>query len=204
MNTGPRRTAPASRTTRWLGTAADPRDAAALPANSSLGDLAELLVDDFTVYRYDRRGRGDSTDTSPYAPAREVDDVAALIARAGEPVSLYGYSSGALVAVHAAAAGLDVHRLALLEPPIDPSGDAAPKQTFTARLQGGRDDAVTFSSPLSACPGMVGTCAGHPAFHAWARSPTAPYDAQLAAATDAGLWHRANPTWCWKARQEDD
>lgn len=63
------------------------------------GDLpqrppVELLVEHFTVYVHDRRGRGDSTDTQPYAIQREVEGLAALIAHAGRPASVYGMSSG--------------------------------------------------------------------------------------------------------------
>jgi pimeloyl-ACP methyl ester carboxylesterase len=129
-------------------------------ANSSLGELAALLTGDFTVIRYDRRGRGDSTDTPPYAPEREVEDLAALIDEAGGPVSLYGYSSGCLVALHAAAAGLPVSRLALLEPPIS-TGPA--DHEFTAQLQARTGaDAVEFflagiGVPAEVLAGMRGT-----------------------------------------------
>jgi pimeloyl-ACP methyl ester carboxylesterase len=104
-------------------------------ANSPLGELAALLADDFTVVRYDRRGRGGSTDTPPYAPAHEVEDLAALIDAAGGPAALYGYSSGCLVALHAAAAGLPVSGLALLEPPVEPASDDPAQRAFTDRLR---------------------------------------------------------------------
>ncbi|MEV2237942.1 alpha/beta hydrolase [Micromonospora sp. NPDC049891] len=113
-------------------------------ANSPLGELASFLTPHFTVYRYDRRGRGDSGDTPPYAPEREVEDLAALIIEADAPTALYGYSSGCLLALHAAAAGLDVRRLVLLEPPLD-TDDEAGQRAFTAtlnRLTG--VEAVTF------------------------------------------------------------
>src|SRR5262245_55859796 len=64
--------------------------------------LAELLSPQFTVIHYDRRGRGDSTDTEPYAVAREVEDIEALIGKVGGPASLYGISSGAVLAMEAA------------------------------------------------------------------------------------------------------
>ena len=84
--------------------------------------LAELLAADFTVLNYDRRGRGDSTDTEPYAVGREVDDIGALINAAGGSAGLFGNSSGAVLALRATAAGLPVTRLALWEPPfmVDP------------------------------------------------------------------------------------
>jgi len=81
--------------------------------------LAELLASDFTVITYDRRGRGDSTDTLPYTVDREVDDLHALIQVAGGPVFVYGFSSGAVLALHAALCGLSISKLALLEPPLD-------------------------------------------------------------------------------------
>ncbi|MFI7491715.1 alpha/beta fold hydrolase [Micromonospora echinaurantiaca] len=80
--------------------------------------LAASLADGFTVYTYDRRGRGDSGDTTPYAPEREVDDLRALVDAAGGPACLYAFSSGAALALLAAARGLPVRRLALLEPPV--------------------------------------------------------------------------------------
>jgi pimeloyl-ACP methyl ester carboxylesterase len=89
---------------------------------SSFGGLAPLLAEEFTVYAYDRRGRGESTDTTPYAPEREVEDLAALIDEAGGSAHLYGYSSGPLFAMHAAAHGLSIGRLALLEPPLQDDG----------------------------------------------------------------------------------
>jgi pimeloyl-ACP methyl ester carboxylesterase len=57
---------------------------------------------EFTVYTYDRRGRGDSGDTQPYAVEREVEDIAAMIDVAGGKASLYGHSSGAVLALEAA------------------------------------------------------------------------------------------------------
>jgi pimeloyl-ACP methyl ester carboxylesterase len=101
---------------------------------SSFGGLIGLLAADFTVYHYDRRGRGGSTDTSPYAVEREVDDLAALIDAAGGSAFLYGFSSGGLVALHAAASGLTIPKLALLEPPIANDEDRPARSAFTAEL----------------------------------------------------------------------
>jgi pimeloyl-ACP methyl ester carboxylesterase len=84
--------------------------------------LAAELAADHTVYNYDRRGRGDSGDTLPYAIQREVEDIAAVIAEAGGSANLYGTSSGAALAMHATAAGLPVTRLALWEPPYSVNG----------------------------------------------------------------------------------
>src|SRR2546423_11752894 len=65
-------------------------------------ELAKLLSPHFTVFNYDRRGRGDSGDTKPYAIEREIEDIEALIDEAGETASLYGHSSGGALAMEAA------------------------------------------------------------------------------------------------------
>jgi pimeloyl-ACP methyl ester carboxylesterase len=109
----------------------------------------ERLAAHFTVYLYDRRGRGDSTDTPPYAIEREVEDLAALIAEAGGSAYVYGTSSGGVLALHAAASGLAVPKLALFEPPIQPTETPAGKTDFTTELAklvaaGRRRDAVEF------------------------------------------------------------
>src|SRR5262245_53932823 len=82
------------------------------------GPLAQQLADQFTVHWYDRRGRGDSTDTAPYAVEREIEDLAALIADAGGSAHLYGISSGGVLALEAALRGLPVEKLALYEAPL--------------------------------------------------------------------------------------
>lgn len=82
------------------------------------GDLAAQLADRFTVITYDRRGRGGSGDRQPYAVAREVEDIAALIAAAGGSAHVYGISSGGSLALEAAAAGLAIERLAVYEAPL--------------------------------------------------------------------------------------
>jgi pimeloyl-ACP methyl ester carboxylesterase len=85
--------------------------------------LAPLLAGQFTVYTYDRRGRGDSGDTAPYAKDREIEDLAALIGVAGGTAALCGLSSGAALALEAAAAGLPVTGVVAYEPPyVEPDG----------------------------------------------------------------------------------
>jgi pimeloyl-ACP methyl ester carboxylesterase len=79
--------------------------------------LAEQLAQQFCVINYDRRGRGESTDTAPYAVQREVEDIAALIADVGGHASVYAHSSGAGLALAAAASGLPITKLVLHEPP---------------------------------------------------------------------------------------
>ncbi|HEY4459236.1 MAG TPA: alpha/beta fold hydrolase [Pseudonocardiaceae bacterium] len=78
----------------------------------------ELAAEGFTTVDYDRRGRGGSGDTAPYALAREVEDLAALIDAVGGSATLYSSSSGAAIALAAVQAGLGVERLALYEPPF--------------------------------------------------------------------------------------
>jgi len=85
---------------------------------SANAHLAALLASHFTVLNYDRRGRGDSGDTPPYAVQREVEDLEALLAEAGGSAFLYGTSSGAALALEAAARGLAITKLALWEPPF--------------------------------------------------------------------------------------
>jgi pimeloyl-ACP methyl ester carboxylesterase len=85
--------------------------------------LVPLLAQHFTVYAYDRRGRGQSGDTQPYAPAREVEDIAALIEAAGGSACLLGLSSGGALSLEAAASGLPVTKVVAYEPPyVDDSG----------------------------------------------------------------------------------
>jgi len=79
--------------------------------------LAPLLAKHFTVYMYDRRGRGASGDTQPYAREREVEDIGALIRQAGGSAYVLGLSSGAGLGLEAAASGLGIARLAVYEPP---------------------------------------------------------------------------------------
>ncbi|GAA4616837.1 alpha/beta hydrolase [Actinoallomurus liliacearum] len=83
-----------------------------------MGKLAEELKSRFTVYTYDRRGRGQSGDASSYDPAREVEDLAALIEEAGGSALVGGVSSGAALALEAARRGLPISRLALYEAPF--------------------------------------------------------------------------------------
>jgi alpha-beta hydrolase superfamily lysophospholipase len=110
---------------------------------------AELLAEHFTVFNYDRRGRGDSGDKAPYAVEREVEDLDAVIPTAGGSASVYGTSSGAALALEAAASGLAITKLALWEPPFIVEGRPRPPAD-TARIYtelvaaGRRGDAVEY------------------------------------------------------------
>jgi pimeloyl-ACP methyl ester carboxylesterase len=90
----------------------------AFNTRSTTESLAQALAREFTVLNYDRRGRGDSGDTTPYAIEREIEDIDALLAAAGGSASVFGYSSGAMLALKAAARGLAITKLALYEPPF--------------------------------------------------------------------------------------
>jgi pimeloyl-ACP methyl ester carboxylesterase len=112
--------------------------------------LAPLLARDFTVFIYDRRGRGASGDTAPYAVEREIDDIDALIREAGGSAFVYAISSGAALALEAAATGLSITKLALYEAPFMVGTPAhRPPVNHHAQLvqliaEGRRGDAVRF------------------------------------------------------------
>jgi len=99
--------------------------------------LAGLLSGDFTVVNYDRRGRGDSGDAPTYAIEREIADLTAVIEAVGGRASVLGFSSGAVLAARAAAAGAPIETMALYEPPflVDDSR-TPPAADFLARLEG--------------------------------------------------------------------
>jgi pimeloyl-ACP methyl ester carboxylesterase len=90
----------------------------AFNTRSQTEPLARALEEQLTVLNYDRRGRGDSGDTTPYAVDREIEDLAALIAEAGGSAAVFGHSSGATLALKAAASGLPITKLVLYEPPF--------------------------------------------------------------------------------------
>jgi pimeloyl-ACP methyl ester carboxylesterase len=87
--------------------------------------LARLLSAQFSVFTYDRRGRGGSGDTAPYAVDREIEDLIAVIDATGGVAMVYGHSSGAILALEAAATGAAISRLAVYEPPYVSRSDPA-------------------------------------------------------------------------------
>jgi pimeloyl-ACP methyl ester carboxylesterase len=98
--------------------------------------LATELAARFTVYNYDRRGRGQSGDTLPYAVEREIEDLEALTAEAGGSAHLYGISSGGALVLEAAAAGVAADRLAVYEVPYNMADDGPQRQReYVERLQ---------------------------------------------------------------------
>jgi pimeloyl-ACP methyl ester carboxylesterase len=120
--------------------------------DSSLKVLADLLRDRFTVINYDRRGRGESGNTLPFSPQREIEDIAALIeGPAGGRASILGYSSGSVVALEAAVAGLAIDKVIMYEPPFVTAGSGfpPPPDDYVERLNamaaaGDKDGPPTF------------------------------------------------------------
>jgi pimeloyl-ACP methyl ester carboxylesterase len=157
----------------------------ALATRSSTSELAGLLAGRFAVYSYDRRGRGDSSDTKPYSVERETEDIAALIDAAGGSAYVYGKSSGACLALEAAASlGGKIKRLALYEAPYSEAEGASKEwRAFRSQLDGllaagRRADALTLF--LKFVGASDKDLAGMRASAAWkgmeAMAPTLAYD----------------------------
>jgi len=109
--------------------------------------LTELLKQHFTVYNYDRRGRGDSGDTLPYAVEREIEDLDALIAEAGGSAYVFGYSSGAVLSLKAAASGSAIRKLALYDPPLMvQSSPNSPENQTRSHISTSGDQKIEVSS----------------------------------------------------------
>jgi pimeloyl-ACP methyl ester carboxylesterase len=111
--------------------------------------LATLLAPHFTVFTYDRRGRGDSGDTAPYAVEREVEDFAALLNEAGGEAFVWGQSSGAVLALEATNRLRGIKKLAMYEAPLIVDDSRRPTKDAWARINdavaaGRQSDAVTF------------------------------------------------------------
>jgi pimeloyl-ACP methyl ester carboxylesterase len=147
--------------------------------------LAEQLAQQFTVINYDRRGRGASGDTAPYAIHREIEDLAALIAAGGGTAAVYGHSSGAGLALNAAGHGLPITRLVLHEPPYsynDQESRSAARsladRVRSALASDRRAEAITMFLTASGVPEeMAEGMASDPRMLAVA--PTMPYDFEV-------------------------
>jgi pimeloyl-ACP methyl ester carboxylesterase len=158
--------------------------------------LAELLAPHFTVIHYDRRGRGDSTDTQPYALEREIEDIEAMIDDAGGSAFLYGISSGAALAMEAAIALPDkVKKLAIYEAPYndDHAAQEAWRQ-YTQQLEellaaGRHGDAVgLFMMLVGATADQVEEIRQTPMWPLWESiAPTLAYDHIAALGEDASI-----------------
>ncbi|MEC5150488.1 alpha/beta hydrolase [Cryobacterium sp. GrIS_2_6] len=145
----------------------------AFNTRSSPYPLVTLLAEDVTVYTFDRRGKGESPESGPYAVEREIEDLAALVAVAGGAAGVYGHSSGAILAIEAAAAGVHITRLAVYEPPYtaDPehpapaddlglqaaldAGDPAAAAELFLRITAMDDAAVRSITSAPFWPGLV-------------------------------------------------
>ncbi len=147
----------------------------------------------FTVVTYDRRGRGDSGDTAPFAAEREYEDLAAVAAATGdEPPFVFGHSSGAAIALRAAAAGLPVAGLVAYEAPFanddTPRPEGNPADRIRQLVSSGRNrDAVIYwmTDVVRAPQQVLAQLDGAP----WVTAleplaPTLPYDI---AVTDGGI-----------------
>lgn len=149
-------------------------------------DLAKLLSQHFTVYTYDRRGRGESTNSKPFAVEREVEDIDALIKEAGGAAYVYGISSGACLALEAAIKlGDKIKKLALYEPPYNSAPNALhPWEEYRKNLSelvkaDQRGDAVTlFMKFVGTPPEMIEGMRNAPVWPMLeAVAPTLLYDA---------------------------
>lgn len=148
-----------------------------------------LLGQHFTVVHYDRRGRGDSTDTQPYAVEREIEDIEALIDEAGGTAFLFGISSGAALAFEAARTlgSGKVKKAAMYEAPYNDDADARQawkafrKELQQALAQDRRADAIgLFMSLLGATAEQIEEMHHYPMWPMWeAIAPTIAYDAAV-------------------------
>jgi pimeloyl-ACP methyl ester carboxylesterase len=149
-------------------------------------ELVRLLAQKFAVYNYDRRGRGESGYTGPYAVAREVEDIEALIVAAGGTAFVYGHSSGAALGLEAALVlGKRVRALAMYEAPYnDDEAAQERRKKYVSELdvllaEGRREDAVLlFLEHLQIPAPQVEMMRGLPLWGEFkAAAPTLAYDA---------------------------
>ena len=165
-------------------------------STGSKAKLVGLLAPHFTVYSYDRRGRGDSGDTSPYAVQREVEDIGTLIEQAGGTACLYGHSSGGCLALEAAVElGGKVRKLAMYEVPYNDDPGARPAwqeylRQLTEALEAGRrgDAAALFMRYVGVPPQHIDGIRRSPF---WAGveaiAPTLAYDHSAIMGEDASV-----------------
>lgn len=178
---------------------------AALADRDGARRLARQLAPSFTVVNYDRRGRGKSTNTEPYAVEREVEDVEALVDGAAGPVFLFGSSSGSVLALDAASRlGPKVKKLFLYEPPFIVDGSHPPipaaliQEISAAVSTNNRDQAVAlfFGKGMGIpSPGIAFMRLLMPAWRDMKTlAHTAPYDLMVLAGTQSG---KPLPTERW-------
>lgn len=189
--------------------------------DTTLEDLAELLGQDFTVYDYDRRGRGESGNTKPFTKAREIEDIRALLEEAGGEAMLVGFSSGGAVTLETTAVTPGVTKAFVYEVPFIVDDSRQPLDDYeghTARLvaEGKLDELIEyFITEVAGVPAeFVGGIKQDEAM--WARmraiAPTIPHDAAFTSEfmkgkpLPAGYWSKvkvlvlvgdggASPAW---------
>lgn len=169
--------------------------APAFATRTDESSLAAALALDFTVLAYDRRGRGDSSDTAPYAVEREIEDLDAVIDAAGGSAFVFGHSSGAVLALDAARVlSTKTTKLALYEPPfiVDASRPPMPED-FASHLSeliaaGRRGDAVEYWQTNLGIPAeAIAQMRESPMWAGLeALAPTLPYDAAIMGDTQRG------------------
>jgi pimeloyl-ACP methyl ester carboxylesterase len=169
--------------------------ATALDDRHGLDGIAGLLAGRCTVVNYDRRGRGESGDVQPYAPAREVEDIAALLDALGEAALLVSGSGGCTLALDAASAlGDRVAGLFLYEPPFVVGPGRPVPADFREHVEGllredRRSEVVEyfFTQVVGVPAEFVGPMKADPSWQTMCRyAHTLPYDAQIAAGTQDG------------------
>ena len=169
--------------------------AGAFQGRMAMSAYAHPLSRNFTVYNYDRRGRGDSGDTQPYSVTREIEDIDALIQEAGGSAFVFGGSSGGVLSLDAAAQALNMTKLAVYEPPfvVDDSRDPVPQDIIDQlkeMIASGRpgDAAAAFMTKGSLMPADM--VAGMRTQPFWAEveavAPTLVYDATIMEGTMRG------------------
>jgi pimeloyl-ACP methyl ester carboxylesterase len=171
-----------------------------------LVQLANLLSVQFTVYNYDRRGRGDSGDTQLYDTAREIEDLQAMIDEAGGLANVWGLSSGAVLALQAASRGVNITKLALHEPPfVVDAADRKPPENFVMHVT----ELITANHRAEAIKYFMTKGMGAPSFvislmrimpGVWSKlldvANTLPYDAAL---LDGYMDGKSLPTQLWSS-----
>lgn len=149
-------------------------------------ELAELLAPHFTVFTYDRRGRGESGDTAPYAVEREIEDIAALLNETGGEAFVWGTSSGAVLALEAAKRLAGIRKLALYEAPFIVDNSRLTTENDWVRIAeavaaGQRSDALKFFLKSVGLPSLL--IALMPLLPVWSRlkaiAHTLPYDGAI-------------------------
>jgi pimeloyl-ACP methyl ester carboxylesterase len=164
--------------------------------------LAEELKDHFTVYAYDRRGRGESGDTQPYAVEREVEDLQAVIATAGGSVMLYGISSGGALVLETANKSAGVTKVFVYEAPFITDDSRQMKPGYAEKMSA----LIGSGNNAGALKHFMRTGVGIPAFAVFmmqfmpfwktlkAIAPTLAYDTALTAPLQAS---RPIPSGIW-------